>query len=187
MYKNSIFDFLKNIHQLMITIRKATEKDIHLLASLSVEAFMPAHGHSSPEEDITSYIKANFSIENFKKEIANPAFEYYLLYHTTKVAGFSKVIFNTPSKHVVNNQVTKMERLYLLKEFYGLHLGAKLMNFNSELAKTNHQNGIWLEVWTENFRAIKFYKKAGFKIVGQANFTVSKTHSNPNYIMYLEF
>jgi ribosomal protein S18 acetylase RimI-like enzyme len=171
----------------MITIRKATDKDIHLLASLSVEAFMPAHGHSSPKEDITSYIKANFSIENFKKEIANPAFEYYLLYHTTKVAGFSKVIFNTPSKHVVNNQVTKMERLYLLKEFYGLHLGAKLMNFNSELAKTNHQNGIWLEVWTENFRAIKFYKKAGFKIVGQAHFTVSKTHSNPNYIMYLEF
>ena len=67
-----------------------------------------------------------------------------------------------------------MERLYLLKEFYGLHLGTKLMNFNSEL-------------WTENFRAIKFYEKAGFKIVGQANFTVSKTHSNPNYIMYLEF
>ena len=33
----------------MITIRKATAKDIHLLASLSVKAFMPAHGHSSPE------------------------------------------------------------------------------------------------------------------------------------------
>ena len=41
----------------MITIRKATDKDIHLLASLSVEAFMPSHGHSSPKEDITSYIK----------------------------------------------------------------------------------------------------------------------------------
>jgi ribosomal protein S18 acetylase RimI-like enzyme len=171
----------------MITIRKATAKDIHLLASLSVKAFMPAHGHSSPEKDITSYIKANFSIENFKREIANPTFEYYLLYHTSKIAGFSKVIFNTQSKYVANNQVTKMERLYLLKEFYGLHLGTELMNFNSELAKTNHQNGIWLEVWTENFRAIKFYEKAGFKIVGQANFTVSKTHSNPNYIMYLEF
>jgi ribosomal protein S18 acetylase RimI-like enzyme len=60
------------------------------------------------------------------------------------------------------------------------------MNFNSELTKKNNQQGIWLEVWIENFRAIKFYKKMGFTIVGKANFRVSKTHSNPNYIMYLD-
>jgi ribosomal protein S18 acetylase RimI-like enzyme len=80
-----------------------------------------------------------------------------------------------------------MERLYLLKEFYGLEIGLKLMKFNTELAKKKEQSGIWLEVWIKNFRAIKFYKKVGFEIVGEANFTVSKTHSNPNYIMYLEF
>ena len=55
----------------MISIRKATTKDAHLLASLSIEAFMPAHGHSAPKKDISSYIEANFSVENFKKEISN--------------------------------------------------------------------------------------------------------------------
>ena len=80
-----------------------------------------------------------------------------------------------------------MERLYLLREFYGLGIGLQLMNFNSTLAQKNKQSGIWLEVWKENFRAIKFYKKVGFEIVGNANFKVSKNHSNPNYIMYLEF
>ena len=84
-------------------------------------------------------------------------------------------------------KVTKMERLYLLEEFYGLGIGLQLMNFNSTLAQKNKQSGIWLEVWIENLRAINFYKKVGFKIVGEANFTVSKTHSNPNYIMYFEF
>ena len=171
----------------MLVIKKATIKNASLLSKLSIASFLPAHGHSASKEVIDTYTDANFSEANFIKELSNPKFQYHILYYKEQIAGFSKVIFNTPSKHVANNQVTKMERLYLLKEFYGLHLGAKLMNFNSELAKTNHQNGIWLEVWTENFRAIKFYKKAGFKIVGQANFTVSKTHSNPNYIMYLEF
>ena len=33
----------------MISIRKATTNDAHLLASLSIEAFMPAHGHSAPK------------------------------------------------------------------------------------------------------------------------------------------
>ena len=55
----------------MIDIRKATTKDLHLLASLSTESFIPAHGHSAPKDDISSYIEANFSIENFKKEIIN--------------------------------------------------------------------------------------------------------------------
>ena len=61
------------------------------------------------------------------------------------------------------------------------------MLFRSKLAQEKKQSGIWLEVWIENFRAIKFYKKVGFEIVGKANFTVSETHSNPNYIMFLEF
>lgn len=171
----------------MITIRKATIEDVDILSSLSKEAFLPAHGHSAPKKDISSYIQANFSVENFKEEIMNPDFEYYLIYHTSNIAGFSKVIFNYPTHHIAPVKVTKMERLYLLKEFYGLGIGLQLMNFNSTLAQKNKQSGIWLEVWIENLRAINFYKKVGFKIVGEANFTVSKTHSNPNYIMYFEF
>ncbi|MDA9584358.1 GNAT family N-acetyltransferase [Flavobacteriaceae bacterium] len=174
------------IRNQITSIKKATINDLNLLASLSVEAFLPAHGHSSPEKDIKTYLEANFSIHNFKKEIANPAFKYYLIYHHNKIAGFSKIIFNTPSIHITENTITKMERLYLLEEFYGLHLGTQLMNFNSELTKKNNQQGIWIEVWIENYRAIKFYKKMGFTIVGEANFRVSETHSNPNYIMYLD-
>ena len=76
----------------MISIRKATTEDALLLASLSIEAFMPAHGHSAPKEDISSYIEANFSVENFKKEITNPDFEYYLIYTThRKLPDFQKL------------------------------------------------------------------------------------------------
>ena len=171
----------------MITIRKATIEDVQLLASLSTESFIPAHGHSAPKDDISSYIEANFSVENFKKEIINLNFEYYLIFYKSKVAGYSEIIFNYPTKHISDSQVTKMERLYLLEEFYGLEIGLKLMDFNTKLAQEKKQSGIWLEVWIENFRAIKFYKKVGFEIVGKANFTVSETHSNPNYIMFLEF
>ena len=112
----------------MTTIKKATFNDVNLLASLSVEAFLPAHGHSSPEKYINNYLEANFSVQNFKKEIANPTFEYYLIYHHNKIAGFSKIIFNTPSIHITENTITKIERLYLLEEFYGLNLGTQLMN-----------------------------------------------------------
>ena len=169
----------------MIKIFKATLDHVEILAPLSVEAFIPAHGHSSPKKDIEDYIARNFSIENFKKELTNPAFEYYLIYFKNKAVGFSKVIFNIPHENVSSKNVTMMERLYILKECYGLNLGAKLMQFNIELALKNSQEGIWLEVWVENARAIKFYTKMGFEIIGRYDFKVSETHSNPNHVMYL--
>ncbi|CAI8431216.1 MAG: Spermidine/spermine N(1)-acetyltransferase [Flavobacterium sp. SCGC AAA160-P02] len=168
-------------------IKKANLEDAYKLAKLSVDAFLPAHGHSSPKADIESYVEANFSLENITRELSNPDFLYYLIYHKEKLAGFSKVIFNCTNKRIKEKNITKMERLYLLEEFYGMNLGKKLMIFNTELANKKNQHGIWIEVWTENRRAIKFYKKMGFKIVGSSRFTISKTHSNPNYIMFLEF
>jgi len=75
----------------------------------------------------------------------------------------------------------------LLQEHYGKNLGADLFNFNILLSKKNKQKGMWLAVWTENQRAINFYTKNGFTIVGSYDFKISENHSNPNHIMYLEY
>ena len=61
-----------------------------------------------------------------------------------------------------------MERLYLLKEFYGLGLGKKLFDFNVGLIKKNNQKGIWLYVWIKNYRALNFYEKVAFKYKNKA-------------------
>jgi ribosomal protein S18 acetylase RimI-like enzyme len=81
----------------------------------------------------------------------------------------------------------KLERLYLLKEFYDKKLGNALFQFNCDLAKQHSQKGIWLFVWTGNHRAIRFYDKAGFKIIGSHNFKISEDHSNPNHQMLKQF
>jgi ribosomal protein S18 acetylase RimI-like enzyme len=83
--------------------------------------------------------------------------------------------------------LAKLERIYLLKEFYDLKLGSALFNFNVDLSKQNNQMGMWLFVWKQNLRAVNFYKKNRFAIIGSYNFKISETHSNPNYQMFLKF
>ena len=46
---------------------------------------------------------------------------------------------------------------------------------------------MWLNVWVENYRAIKFYEKNDFKKVADISFKISETRFNPNYQMYLEY
>jgi ribosomal protein S18 acetylase RimI-like enzyme len=82
--------------------------------------------------------------------------------------------------------IAKLERIYILKEFYDLKLGYNLFEFNRSLARENNQKGIWLFVWKGNERAIKFYKKNGFEVIGNFDYKISETHSNPNYQMFLK-
>jgi len=83
--------------------------------------------------------------------------------------------------------MAKLERIYLLEEFYDLKLGMKLLQFNIKLSKNNQQEGMWLYTWIDNLRAIRFYEKNGFVIAGSHDFRITETLSNPNYLMVLKF
>ena len=114
-----------------------------------------------------------------------------LLYKESKLilvsARFSKIILNEVHPNINKQQVTKLDRIYLLKEFFDLKLGCELLKFNIELSKKNNQSGMWLFTWVGNTRAVNFYLKAGFKIIGSHKFKVSETHYNDNHHMLLEF
>jgi ribosomal protein S18 acetylase RimI-like enzyme len=168
-------------------ITKATPNDAKQLVHVAKEAFLTAHGHSAPKEDIENYISFNFTEENFREELTNPDNHYYIIYYQNKIAGYSKITLNTSTKNIASKNSMYMSRLYLLEEFYGLSLGKELFNFNIEFSKQHKQQGIWLAVWTKNERAINFYTKRGFHIVGESDFKISDTHTNPNHIMYLDF
>ena len=171
----------------MSEIKKAKLQDAKLLAKIGKEAFLVAHGKSASKEDIDNYVSKNFTEDAFTKELAYQKNEYYLIYHKDKVAGYSKIIFNFPNENMTAQNITKMERLYLLEEFYGLGLGKELFDFNIKKSKQHNQKGIWLAVWTENQRAINFYHKMGFKTLGSYDFKISESHYNPNHILYLNY
>lgn len=171
----------------MHKIVKATLKDAQLLSKLSKESFLPAHGHSASKKDIEYYLAENFSKKNFSIELSNPKNEYYLFFIDNEIAGYSKVIFSQQCSIISPQNIAYMSRLYFLKKYHGLGFGKILFDFNIQLCKQNGQLGIWLLVWIENVKGISFYKKMGFKKIGNSNFKISETHSNPNHIMYLEF
>lgn len=171
----------------MITIQKATRENIPLLCEIGKITFLDSHGHSATAADIDQYVRNKYNGQEFSKELSDPRNIYHIICFDGQPAGFSKIIFNTTPPGIDLKNVTKLERIYLLKDFYSKKLGYKLFQFNLELAKMNNQHGMWLFVWKENQRAFGFYKKTGFKIIGSYDFQISATHFNPNHIMLLTF
>lgn len=166
-------------------IRKATVKDIPQLEIVGKKAFYNSHKDAITGEIMENYLANSFNEKQLLKEIENPNFEYHVLYYKDKLAGYSKIILNTKNENIKENNVTKMERLYLAEEYHGLGLGKLLFDFNINLIKKNNQVGTWLYVWIKNEKALKFYKKTRFKNIADYDFPVSETETRPNYIMYL--
>ena len=169
----------------MHSIIKATSDHAEMLSALAKTTFLESHGHSASPVDVDTYITANLNQNTLEKELLDPGSIYHLLFQDDVPAGYSKIKLNTPFPGADRTNVTKLERIYFLKRFYGQGLAQELFDFNLRLAKENQQAGIWLFVWKENQRAVNFYKKNGFLVVGSHDFKISDQHSNPNHIMFL--
>ena len=171
----------------MISIVKAAVGDSKLLADIGKVSLLESHGRSAPASDMNIYANKIFNFSAIENELREPKNIYHLLYFMRRPAGFSKILFDCPHANIELKNIAKLERLYLLNEFHGLGLGYGLFEFNLELSKKNNQAGMWLFVWKENQKAVRFYEKAGFKIIGSHDFRISQNHSNPNHHMFLEF
>lgn len=171
----------------MTSIKRANEDDSLCISEVAKQTFIESHGRSAPPEEINNYISEKYSEEVLKTELRNPENIYHLLYYNDELVGFSNIILNVSYKEGADKNMTKLDRIFLLKKVYDLKLGVELLMFNLNLMKLHHQNGVWLFTWIENERAIKFYKKNGFEIVGSHDFKISENHTNPNYQMFLDF
>ena len=171
----------------MTTIVRATLHDIELLTILGKKTFIESHGMSASKADIDEYTHLKFTNEVFEIELKDTNNNYFILYYNQKPVGYSKTLFNFSSPNISLKNVTKLERLYVLQEFHNLKLGLQLFNLNIQESIKNNQAGIWLFVWTENLKAINFYKKVGFEIVGRHDFKITENHSNPNHQMLLTY
>ena len=150
-------------------------------------AFVESHSTSAPKEVLTHYLNQNFTVEKVKQELVDANNSFHIIYYNNVPAGFSKICFNSTHSNISLQKVTKLERLYLLKEYYGLKLGYQLFQFNVQLSKKHNETGMWLFVWVNNEKAINFYNKTGFKIIGKHDFSLNESHSNPNHQMLLTY
>lgn len=171
----------------MITIKNVSSKDAALMAEVSRQSFIESHGSSAPADDIDAYVERVYNPLVVAQELDDAANIYKLVYYDNQVAGYSKLKLNTDHPRIAADHISKMDRLYLLKEFYQLKIGKTLFEYNVQLSKENQQKGMWLYVWKGNSRAVAFYQKAGFRICGSYDFKISERHSNPNHLMYKDY
>lgn len=168
-------------------LRHATTEDYNIIAHIGRVAVELSHRASCPKGDMTHFLDNHYNDEAIQRELSDSANIYHLLFYKGEPVGFSKIILNATHPNIAYTSTTKLDRIYLLNDYYGLNLGYKLLNWNIELSRKNDQSSMWLFTWQGNERAVNFYKRNGFMIIGEHRFKVTETHYNPHYQMLLNF
>jgi len=171
----------------MISLVQLTAADAPMLSAIGGESLLQSHGHSAPAEVMQAYVDNNFNEEALRAELSDDANIFYAIYYNGAPAGYFKTTHHVPHHLIEPQAVTKLSRLYVLSQYFNHKLGQPLLQKAVEISKAAGDKGMWLNVWKENGRAIRFYQKQGFTIVGESLFVLTETHANPNWVMLMTY
>lgn len=147
-----------------ITIEKIDLENISDLQKIGKQTFFETFADSNSAEDMQKYLEESFALEKLENELKNPDSEFYFAKDNEKVVGYLKVNFGDSQTELKDNLALEIERIYVLKDYHGKKVGQKLYEKAIEIAKEKAMEYVWLGVWEENHRAIKFYQKNGFEV-----------------------
>ena len=171
----------------MMSIRKASPQDAEVISSIGKTSFEQAHPQAAPPDILSTYLANKFDAKTIEQELSDDKNLFHVVSYNLSEVGFSKIQFDVENSFVSASRIAKLERLYLLQEVHGKRIGQLFYEYIEELAISEGQSGFWLTVWVNNFRAIRFYEKNGFTIVGETQFSLSEGYSNPNHVMLKHF
>ncbi|WP_333662676.1 GNAT family N-acetyltransferase [Chishuiella changwenlii] len=145
-----------------ITVRKITTADITTLQKIGRQTFFETFSESNSEENMSEYLENGFSVEKLTDELNNENSAFYFATINDEVIGYLKVNFGSSQTELQDKSSLEIERIYVLQEYHGKKVGQILYDKAIEIANDKNVNYIWLGVWEENPRAIRFYEKNGF-------------------------
>lgn len=145
-----------------ISTRKVTLNDVEQLQEIGRQTFAEAFSAGNTEENMNRYLEEGFSVERLTTELRNENSEFYFAEQHGNVVGYLKLNFGQSQTELKDDKALEIERIYVLKDYYGKKVAQLLYDKAIEIATRLKSEYVWLGVWEENARAINFYRKNGF-------------------------
>ena len=165
-----------------ICVSCAMSDDAEALSVFAAAVF-PLGGPSGANPlDLAHYISTELTVECFRTLIENPNAILLVAEMENHICGYVLVLRSSPHPQIEGLESTELRKLYVDPDHHGRGVADELMR--RALAGLGREclPVMWVGVYSENPRAIAFYKKWGFRIVGTYEFLVG-TDRQKDFLM----
>lgn len=157
-------------------IIEATKEEIFIIRSLSDRIWPATFREILTQEQIAYMMEMMYSEKSLEKQM-DTGHHYILIEDDGEYLGYLSYELNYKE-----DTMTKVHKIYVLPSVQGKGLGRYFLNAVSEIAKSNGNTILSLNVNRYN-KAIDFYKKVGFEIVGSEDIDIGDGFLMEDYIM----
>ncbi|MBV7255812.1 GNAT family N-acetyltransferase [Pacificimonas sp. WHA3] len=163
------------MHDTDITVRTAEITDAGRLSLIGQATFLESFADILPGSDILLHCRTQHSAADYAARLASDDGALWLA-EGKRGAPIGYAALSTPDLPDVESQPgdVELKRIYVLSRFHGSGVGMNLMNTTIAHAKEVGCRRLLLGVYARNGRAINFYRKSGFALIGSRRFLVGE-------------
>jgi diamine N-acetyltransferase len=155
-----------------VHIRRGVPEDASTLAALAAKTFAEAFAASNHPEDLQAHLESSYGLAQQSRELSDPNEITLLVFANETLIAFAQVRRKVPPACVTQENPIEVHRFYVDQQAHGKGVAQALMAAVKSAAKDFDAKHLWLSAWERNPRAVAFYAKVGFEIVGNADFVV---------------
>lgn len=158
----------------MVVIRPARLSDAASLAAIAEQTFRETFAVDNSPENIDLHCVQKFGARVQGEEISDPRMVTLLAEIAGELAGFAQLRLAHAAPGVKGDRPAELHRLYVSGRWHGRGVADELMRAVDAAAADAGSDCLWLGVWERNPRAIAFYRKCGFSVVGDHVFLLGQ-------------
>ncbi|WP_205781347.1 GNAT family N-acetyltransferase [Planctomonas deserti] len=158
-------------------IHRATPDEAPEVARLAELTFALACPPGTAPTAIERFIADNLTEVHFRRYLADENRQVILATDDGRPVGYTMLVHGEPADDDVAVAISlrpsvELSKVYVLQTHHGVGVAGALMDATLDAAREGGAVGVWLGVNKHNERAIRFYRKSGFEVVGSKTFLV---------------
>lgn len=159
-------------------LREAGPGDARLLSAMGTRTFLHSFAAPNDPADVAAYMASAYSPELQAAELADAGVTFLIASSGSQPVGYVKLVEGTSAAGVTARNPIQVERFYADVPWIGRGVGGFMMEAVIARAAAGGRDAIWLAVWEHNVRAIAFYERWGFVVVGRQDFLLGSDLQN---------
>lgn len=153
----------------MSALRRANVADAGKLALIGAASFLETFANDHPGDATVEFIRTYHSENAWAATLAKSDTAVWI---AEEVAGcpVGYAVLSAASSPGTTPEDAELKRIYVLSKWHGTGIGRALFDVAEAEARARRAVRLVLSVYKSNWRAIRFYQKQGFVIIGEATF-----------------
>jgi ribosomal protein S18 acetylase RimI-like enzyme len=165
-----------------LRFRRAIPSDAAVLAAFMARTFRDTYDNGDFDAaDIDTYMAEKFGPDQQRDEIEDATLTTILGEVDGALAAYVQVRHDSTVPVISGSRPIEIMRFYVDRSWHGRGLAASMMR--EAIAVARDADPLWLIAYARNHRALAFYQKMGFVVVGTHPFTMGTDTQNDSVLV----